>query len=82
MRFLRHEINKNRLLNRLTELSLSKLMKIIIESPEKLTDSDLEEIFVCGIEKVDGLLYKLSFKLVSHYICIFQGGEGRGGSPK
>ena len=34
----------NRLRNRLTELSLSYLMKIVIESPEKLTDSDLEEI--------------------------------------
>ena len=27
-----------------TELSLSNLMKIVIESTEKLTDSDLEEI--------------------------------------
>ena len=35
---------KNRLRNRLTELSLSNLMKIVIESREKLTDSDLEEI--------------------------------------
>ena len=35
---------KNRLRNRLTELSLSNLIKIVIESPEKLTDSDLEEI--------------------------------------
>ena len=35
---------KNRLGNRLTELSQSNLMKIVIESPEKLTDSDLEEI--------------------------------------
>ena len=35
---------ENRLRNRLTELSLSKLMKIVIESPETLTDSDLEEI--------------------------------------
>ena len=35
---------KNRLHNRLTELSLSNLMKIVIESPENLTDSDLEEI--------------------------------------
>ena len=25
---------------------------------------------MCGIEKVDGLLYKLSFRLLSHYICI------------
>ena len=35
---------KNYLRNRLTDLSLSNLMKIVIESPEKLTDSDLEEI--------------------------------------
>ena len=35
---------KNRLRNCLTELSLSNLMKIIIESPEKLTDNDLEDI--------------------------------------
>ena len=40
---------KNRLHNRLTELSLSNLMKIVIESPEKLTDSDLEEtVDVCN----------------------------------
>ena len=35
---------KNRLRNRLTELSLSNLMKIVTESPEKLTDNDLEGI--------------------------------------
>ena len=35
---------KNRIRKRLTELSLSNLMKIVIESPTKLTDSDLEEI--------------------------------------
>ena len=44
IKFLRHEINKESSRNRLTELSLSNLMKIVIESPEKLTDSDLEEI--------------------------------------
>ena len=58
---------KNRLCNRSTELSLSTLMKIITESPEKLTDSDLEEIvdlFTSGIEMVDGLLFKLSFRLL------------------
>ena len=38
---------KNRLCNR-TELSLSNLMKIVIESPKKLTDSDLEEIVDMG----------------------------------
>ena len=35
---------KNRLPIHLTELSLSNIMKTVIESPEKLTDSDLEEI--------------------------------------
>ena len=35
---------KNHLRNRLTELSLSNLMKIVIEFREKLTDSNLEEI--------------------------------------
>ena len=35
---------KNRFRNLLTELNLSNLMKIVIESPAKLTDSDLEEI--------------------------------------
>ena len=35
---------KNLLLNRLTELSPSNLIKIVIESPNKLTDSDLEEV--------------------------------------
>ena len=35
---------KTRLSNRLGELSLSHLMKIAIESPETLSDSDLEEV--------------------------------------
>ena len=34
--FLRHEIIKNRLRNRFTELSLSNLMKIVIEFPPKI----------------------------------------------
>ena len=38
------QLIKNRLRYRLTDLSLSNLMKIVVESPEKLTDSDLEEI--------------------------------------
>ena len=42
---------KNRLCNHLRELSLSNLMKIVIESPEKLTDSDLEEIVDVWIRK-------------------------------
>ena len=35
---------KNRLHNLLTQISLSNLMKIVTESPENLTDSDLGEI--------------------------------------
>ena len=49
---------KTRLRNRLGEKSLSHLMKIAIESPEKLSDSDLENIVdtctVYGTEKVEG----------------------------
>ena len=28
-----------------------------------------KKLLTCGIEKVDGLLCKLSFRLLSHYIC-------------
>ena len=45
-------------------------MKIVIESPEKFTNSDLEEIVDVWNRKGDGLLCKLSFRLLSHYICI------------
>ena len=45
-------------------------MKIVIESPEKLTDSDLEEMLTCGKELVDGLLCKLLLRPLFHYICI------------
>ena len=41
-------------------------MKIVIESPEKLTDSDLEEI----VDVWNRLLCKLSCRLLSHDICI------------
>ena len=37
---------KTRLRIRLGELSLSRLMKIAIESPETLFDSDLEEVVI------------------------------------
>ena len=47
------------------------LLKIVIESPEKLTDSDLEENVDVWNRKGDRLLCKLSFRLLSHYICIF-----------
>ena len=42
--FSQMNLIKTRLRNRLGELSLSFLMKIIIESPETLFDSDLEEV--------------------------------------
>ena len=45
-RFSDMKLINNCLYCRLTELSLSKLMKIVIQSPEKLSNSDLEEIVV------------------------------------
>ena len=42
--FSQMKLIKTRLCNRLGELSLSRLMKIAIESPETLSDSDLEEV--------------------------------------
>ena len=42
--FSQMKLIKNRLRNRLNELSLSNLMKIAIESPKKLMDSALEEL--------------------------------------
>ena len=42
--FSQMKLIKTRLRNRLGELSLSRLMKIVIESPETLFDSDLEEV--------------------------------------
>ena len=38
---------KNRLRNRLTELSLSNLMKIVIDSPENLTDVIWMKLLTC-----------------------------------
>ena len=61
---------KNHLCNRLTELSLSNLVKIVIESPEELMIVIWKKLLTFGIEKVDGLLCNLSFRLLSHYICI------------
>ena len=42
--FSQMKMIKTRLRNRLDEKSLSHLMKIAIESPKKLSDSDLENI--------------------------------------
>ena len=45
-------------------------MNIVIEFPEKLTEAIWKKLLMCGIEKVDGLLCKHSFRLLSHYICV------------
>ena len=42
--FSQMKLIKNRFRNRLTEESLSSLMKIVIECPETLSDNELEEI--------------------------------------
>ena len=42
--FSQMKLIKTRLRSRLSDTSLSRLMKIAIESPDKLLDSDLEEI--------------------------------------
>ena len=42
--FLQMKLIKTRLRNRLGERSLSSLMKIAVESPDKLSDNNLEEI--------------------------------------
>ena len=42
--FSQMKVIKIRLRSRLGEKSLSHLMKIVLESPEKLSDSDLENI--------------------------------------
>ena len=60
---------KNRLHNRLIELCLPNVMKIVTESKKKILIEIRKKLLVCGIEKVDGLLCKLSFRLLSHYIC-------------
>ena len=33
-------------------MSKFRLMKIVIESPGKLSENDLEEIFVCGTQRI------------------------------
>ena len=59
---------KNCLCNH-SELSLSNLMKIVINLPKNSLIVIWKKL-TCGIEKVDGLLCKLSFRLLSYYICI------------
>ena len=63
----------NQLHNRLTEISLSNLMKTVIESPEKVTDSDLEEIVdvwmdCCVNSHSDSYLVTYAY-LTDHALC-------------
>ena len=51
--FSQMKIIKTRLRNRMGEKSLSHLMKISIESPEKLSDSDLENIVGVWNRKIE-----------------------------
>ena len=69
MKFLRHEINKESP-SLPPELSLSNLMKIVLNLQKNSLIVIWKILLMCGIEKVDGLMYKLSFRLLSHYICI------------
>ncbi len=61
---------KNRLHNRLTELSLSNLMKMSLNLLKNSLIVIWKKLLTCGIEKVAGLLCKLLFRLLSYYICI------------
>ena len=42
--FSEMKLIKSRLRNRLSETSLSHLMKVAVESPKELSDTDLEQI--------------------------------------
>ena len=55
---------KNCLGNCITEHIPSKLI------PKNSLIAIWKKLLTCGIEKVDGLLCKLSFRLLSYYICI------------
>ena len=57
--FSQMKLIKTRLRNRLGELSLSRLMKIAIESPETLFYSDLQDLVTFGTKKVEELQFKL-----------------------
>ena len=49
--FSQMKMIKTRLRNLMGEKSLSHLMKISIQSPERLSDSDLEILWMCGVEE-------------------------------
>ena len=49
--------NENELRSRLGAANLSHLMKITIESPETLSDEELEQIVDFGIESQEELLF-------------------------
>ena len=42
----------------------------VIDLPKNSLIVIWKKLLTCGIEKVDGLLCKLSFRLLSHYVCI------------
>ena len=48
---------KSRLRNRLGEANLSYLMKIALESPEALSDEELEQIVTVWTRKLEELLF-------------------------
>ena len=66
--FSQMKLIKTRLRNRLGEFGLSHLMKIAIESPETLFDSDLEEVVISWHRKVEELQFKLLTCSQSQYM--------------
>ena len=59
--FSQMKLIKTRIRNRIGQSSLSYLMKIAIETPEKLSDSDLDAII--SVESLEELLYKCTVLL-------------------
>ena len=74
--FSHMKMTKTRLKNRLKESSLSFLMKIAIESPEKLSDKDLDDIIDIWNRKPSELfcktvtVYSSTIEFFSHIIII------------
>ena len=63
--FSQMKLIKTWLRNSLSESSVSHLMKIAIESPDTLTDSNLEVVNIHGIDEVEEYLCKH----YSYYSC-------------
>ena len=62
---------KTRLRNRIGELSLYNLMKIAMESPDTLSDNNVEEI-VCGVGKTEELQFSCGTqKRISLTLCAY-----------